>query len=165
MLTEANYKDYVGFQESKATPALAFMLSVGSTKSSTFEDDDVATLTNDQLADKMMDENPFKQVSMSIEKQVMNCTLTLDEMLEQVNKHLLSFPVTTRGEHFANLEIARKTRRGMGNKRIDDVVLYKSASNQFDACMIVVKFEDLYGIALQNNFLSYGFVLDDGPKV
>lgn len=175
MLTEVNFKTMVGFQECTHfdtgkfhNTGLAFLMGV------TYENpkdwtDDIRTMSNDEVLDKMIDDNPRAMMSFSIIKTPVVCNQTFDEVLATASEYLLSLPTfsSTLPSPFYKTAAASKiaffSRRGAGNAQIDNIMVYRG-TNEFDCCMSIVKCGDLYGIAKQQYFDRYGFVLD-GTKI
>ena len=169
MLTEDNFKTYVGFQECKGSPAQVFMFEYTQPTPESWVDD-IRKMTNDDILERLGNDNQPFGVSFNITGRVVTCTMTLEQVLDLANQHLREFPefliVDAFSEQRAKNAIARKTRRGMGNQTLDDIVLYKGGSNELDCCLVIAKFDDLYGLVKHPKFLDYGFILiDDRTKV
>lgn len=175
MLTEANFKTYVGFQECTHfdtgkfhNTGLAFLMGVTMATPKDWVDD-IRTMSNDDVLDKMINGDSTPSMSFAIVKTPVVCNQTLDEVLARASDELRSLPMHTSTlpapfyKNSAASRIAFKSRRGIGNAQIDNILVYRG-SNEFDCCMAIVKCGDLYGIAKQQHFERYGLVLD-GTKV
>lgn len=162
MLTEANFQLYVGFQEYKSfgPNVLAYLLGY---KFKTWVDD-IGNMNNDDIIDRLADDNYVSTLSVEINKHCVTCDMTFEAVLEAANYWLRQFPTTDRNIHYANSRIAFNTRRGAGNKILGNTVLYKG-NNELDCCLAIVKSSNKYGIVKQPNFDHYGFNLNDGTKV
>jgi hypothetical protein len=177
MLTPENFKTLVGYQECGGTGplALAYLMGVIFITAPPPAPDEwvnnISDMTNDEVLDKLINDDipPTPTMSFNINKQEVVCNQTLDEVLVEASNLLKSFPVfqTTQLPPFylnsAKSRIAFKSRRGIGNAQLDNVLVYRG-KNEFDCCLAIVKCNERYGIAKQQHFDSYGLLLD-GTKI
>lgn len=157
MLTEDNFKTYVGFQECKSSPCMVFLLEYAQPNPDSWVDG-IRKMTNDDVLERLTNDEQPGAMSLNITKHVVICDMTFERVLDVANEYLRSFPKTDRREHYAKTRIAFNSRRGAGNQTIDDIVLYKG-SNEFDSCLVIAKYGDLYGLVKHPRFSDYGFVL------
>ncbi len=166
MLTEDNYKNYVGWQPFTGPVGLAFMLGIQYNDPDSWVNN-IRKMTTDQVLDKLLsNENEMMSLSLNINKYAVECNMTLSEMLEEANKIVQTFPRTPRPESYAINRVAFNSRRGAANRKLgDNIVLYKGTSGEFDCFMVVAQFGDRYGIVKQPNYEKYGMIFNDGTKV
>jgi hypothetical protein len=146
-ITIENYKQYVAVQEN----------DIGEIKYLTWlQNSDGLCLTVSELVD-------------------CKCNLNEIEMLAQVEKTLYEFPVSTinctRGEQLQEIqlnklknEVAIQTRRGVANKKFNNVLYYRSnipnMKIEADSPIFVLKNGDRYGVFKHPDFNKYGFVVE-----
>ncbi len=163
MLTKENFTTYVGFQEHKNPAQVALGYLMGYKHKSWI--DDIRKMTNDEIIDRLANDNDYPTMSFEITKYATECKWTLDQALEVANSLLRKFPTTDKTIHYAKSRIAFNTRRGAGNAILDDIVLYKGTNNQYDCCLAIVMCGDRCGIVTQPKFHHYGFIVNDGTKI
>lgn len=108
--------------------------------------------------------------SMSIKSESVECSLSEDEMVADVEQLLESFPIY-RMDGSANdqlkeiqqlqvsNDIAKNALRGVGNTRFKNSFYYKG-DETVDSPIIVAEHDGKYGIFKHPNFERYGFVLE-----
>lgn len=110
------------------------------------------------------------QPSMEIKSESVECSLSEDEMVANVEKLLESFPiyridgsVNVQLKEIEELrvgnEIAKNALRGVGNTRFRNSLYYKG-DVVGDSPIIVAEHDGKYGIFKHPNFERYGFVLE-----
>ena len=120
---------------------------------------DVKTVNNTELNNRA--------VFPTILKATVECKLTEEEMIKEVNELLTSFepfrmdPVTDRTvtEDEVSFKIQEKCRRGIGNTRYKNSIYYKG-DTATDSPIIVAEFDDKYAVFKHPNFERYGYVLE-----
>lgn len=161
MLNKDNFEEYIGFQDCTDGAPYGHLLVF---KHRSWVED-IRTLTHEEIMDHLLDD--AKQVismSLSMEKQHVNCTMTLEQALIGAGNWLTTFPKTDKNILYANNRIAFNTRRGAGNRKINNITLYKGAT-KYDCCLAIIKYGERYGIYKHPKFSSYGFVLtNEGNK-
>lgn len=108
--------------------------------------------------------------SMEIKSESVECSLSEDEMISEVEQLLESFPIY-RIDGSANdqlkeiqqlqvsNDIAKNALRGAGNTRFKNSFYYKG-DETVDSPIIVAEHNGKYGIFKHPNFERYGFVLE-----
>ena len=149
MMSNFNWKEYVSLQSFEANPGFLFYLQV----------------RNNGRTDKGED------LVMSVMKELIECTLTEQEVAERVEDMLQQFPikrskVDVRPELMTQArlieidmlknQVAQATRRGRPNKQHGDTFFYLGDSKT-DAPIFVVQFEDKFGIFKHPKFDDFGF--------
>jgi len=119
----------------------------------------------------VQDEPDANQITLSVLKCAIECTMTEQEVSEKVEDMLQQFPIARsrfdgpeeNKEQAHKIEIqmhsnnvARQTRRGFANKQHGNTHLYVGTS-AMDAPIIVAQFEDKFGIFKHPKFDNYGF--------
>ena len=146
MSTKQDISNYVSFQPLPAEVGLIFYLTA-----------DVKTVNNIELNNSA--------VLKTILKAVVECTLTEEEMIEQVDALLMSFEPYIVGsaidraaiEDEVSFKIEPKCRLGIGNTKYKNSIYYKGDSVT-DSAIIVAEFNDKYAVFKHPNFDTYGFV-------
>lgn len=180
MLTPENFKTLVGYQPSKQEDdtsivnptALVFMLCP---EFSTPEPDDwvskIASMNIDEVYERLMQEDnpPMQSLSLTINKYPVVCNRTLDEILVEAWNELLQLPkfpwkIPSHPNNVVVNQIAFRSRRGVGNAKVGNVIVYRG-KNEFDVLMVIVKHGGRYGLVKHPSFNKYGFVVDDGTKI
>ena len=109
--------------------------------------------------------------SMEIKSESVECSLSEDEMISEVEQLLESFPIyridgsaTGHMEEIQQLQvrndIAKNALRGAGNTRFKNSLYYKGDNLNVDSPIIVAEHDGKYGIFKHPNFERYGFVLE-----
>lgn len=110
-----------------------------------------------------------ENLSMSIEREYIDCTLSEDEMISEVESLLGTFPsykLTDGTPVFLEVEelkvqnkIATNARRGPGNTKFRNSMYYKG-ENSIDSPVIVAETGGKYAVFKHPNFERYGYVLE-----
>lgn len=143
MSTKQDISNYVSFQPLPAEVGLIFYLTV-----------DVKTVNNTSA------------VFPTLLKAAVECTLTEEEMTEEVDALLTSFEpyivdsAINRAaiEDEVSFKIKPKCRLGIGNTKYKNSIYYKGDSVT-DSPIIVAEFNDRYAVFKHPNFDTYGFVI------
>lgn len=162
MLTEDNFAEYVGFQEGGHAYFMAMRF--------TPEEDwtkQMGNMSVEEVFNRLTDETPpIKKMNMDIVRIPACCDATLEQALVVANAALRTLPKTNLSDSRASIEVARSSKRGVANKRLDDIVLYRgTVKNDVDCAMVIVKVDGKYGVVKHPDFEKYGLILDGGSKV
>jgi hypothetical protein len=148
-----NWREFVGLQPLPAQAGMCFYMEA-------------------RVDGAVQDEPAANQITISVLKCAIECTMTEQEVSEKVEDMLQQFPIarskctqynTTDIEQAHKIEIqmhsnnvARLTHRGFANKQHGNTHLYVGTS-AMDAPIIVAQFEDKFGIFKHPKFDNYGF--------
>lgn len=153
MTTKEDISKFVSFHPVQKALGQIYYLSV-----------DVKTVNNTELNNRA--------AFPTILKATVECKLTEEEMVKEVDSLLTSFepfrmdPVTDRTvtEDEVSFKIQAKCRRGIGNTRYKNSIYYKGIMAS-DSPVIVAEFDDKYAVFKHPNFEKYGFVIEkEEPK-
>jgi hypothetical protein len=113
--------------------------------------------------------SPVEELSMSINSDKIDCALSEDEMISEVESLLGTFPVyklidgpdelVTVHELKVKNDIATKALRGAGNTKFRNALYYKGEQS-IDSPVIVAESGGKYGVFKHPNFEKYGYVLE-----
>ena len=109
--------------------------------------------------------NPETKIQLSIIKQeVTDHPYTEDELVTAIKETLATFPkmicTTDIQLEKVKVEIARQSKRGMGNTECDNAIWYKGTS-VYDSPLTVSSCNDKYALLKNPNFETYGFVVKE----
>jgi hypothetical protein len=101
-------------------------------------------------------------VMMQIMKYEVECTLTEEELCDELDRILTSFSNTCENNSVAieraKLDSVRKMKRGIPNTKYENAQYYKGTTS-YDSPVVVGGFEGKFGIYVHPNFNDYGFVI------
>ena len=136
-----NWQDLVGYEEIQAPVAKVFYLRT------TYSDTDTSS-----------------NVGFSIERGIVECTLTEDALCDELDRILTSFSTTCENNSVAieraKLDSVRKMKRGIPNTSYKNSQYYKGPSS-YDSPVVVGGFEGKFGIYVHPEFDDYGFMIED----
>lgn len=105
-----------------------------------------------------------------ITKDVIECTLTEDEVINELNKLFDSFtnrvsldfndPRHVFELNRAKNRVAQRSRRGIANTRWGKAMYYKG-HNHIDSPVVVAEHNGKFGIVVQDKFDCYGFIIEE----
>jgi hypothetical protein len=109
-----------------------------------------------------MTSNSDNSVMMQIMKYEVECTLTEEELCDELDRILTSFSNTCENDadaiKKACLVSISKQKRGMPNTSYKNAQYYKGPSS-YDSPVVVGGFEGKFGIYVHPDFNDYGFVI------
>ena len=109
-------------------------------------------------------DNGVSQLKMQIMKYEVECTLTEEELCNELDNILTSFSTTCENDAIsierAELESVSKQKRGMPKTSYKNAQYYKGPSS-YDSPVVVGGFEGKFGIFKHPDFDDYGFMIED----
>ncbi len=161
MLTEENFKTFVGYQEQKGPGPYAEGYLLGMKYEEYDWTNQIPLMTTPDLIERLLNDKPEMRMGMHMIAHIALCDKSLQEVLTQASQLFLTFPkfTTKNPEPFATnsakSRIAMTSRRGAGNAQIGNVIVYRG-KNEYDCCLAVVKCGKYYGMIVQEHFERYG---------